>query len=288
MKSSFIAILSLLFLFTFSSCEKVVDLDLPKGESLPYVDAWITDRPGTQTIRLLKSVAYLDEQSPSPIPDAQVSVTDINTGQTFDFNYSNGSYVYQPSDNQPIGAVGHSYRLRIEWQGDVFEATDHLSRVTTVDSIAMEYREEDGQEKEGYYAELFARDLAGATDYSWIRTYRNGAINTHVSEMLAIDGSYEENLADGFLFIPPLREGITSSEKPYQRGDEVKVLIRSLSKETYGFMELVVEQLNNGGLFAKVLVNVPGNLQNQNASGTKKIYGWFATVAETEMKRKVE
>ncbi|KIC95468.1 DUF4249 domain-containing protein [Flavihumibacter solisilvae] len=288
MKNSFIAIVSLFFLVALSSCEKVVDLDAPKGEPLPYVDAWINDRPGTQTIRLLKSVPYLDNQAPTPVPDAQVSVTDLNTGQTFDFNYSNGSYIHQPSDDQPVGTVGHSYRLRIEWQGDVFEATDHLNRVTTVDSIAMEFREKDGEEKEGYYAELFARDIVGATDYSWIRTYRNGVINTHVSEMLAIDGSFEEDIADGFLFIPPLREGITSSEKPYQQGDEVKVLIRSLSKETHGFMELALEQINIGGLFAKVLVNVPGNLQNQNASSAKKIYGWFATVAEAEMSRKVE
>ncbi len=53
--------------------------------------------------------------------------------------------------------------------------------------------------------------------------------------MVSVDGSYYENASDGFVFIEPFREGITSDEKPYIKGDEVKVVVRSLSKTSYDF-----------------------------------------------------
>jgi hypothetical protein len=132
-------------------------------------------------------------------------------------------------------------------------------------------------------------DAVGAVDYYWIRTYRNGALNFHVGEMLSIDGSFDDDgLTDGYTFIPPFRDGVTSGEEPYKKDETVKVLIRSLSKPSYEFMEQVQGQLTNDGLFGKVLHNVPANLKNLQSTGKIKIYGWFGTVAEISATKKVE
>jgi hypothetical protein len=275
-------------LCTLNACERVIDLDLPKGEPIPYLDAWITTDAGVQTIKFLKAVNYMDNKEPEPIPGAQISVTDVTIGQTYVFNYANGAYSYDPGSSASIGVIGHAYKLNIVYNGETFEATNEIKRNTVIDSITYKYQEEKNDEDEGYYAKLYARDLPGAADYYWIRTYRNDKLNQYVGEMLSIDGSYSEDISDGFDFIPPFREGITSGEKPYLIGDKVKVQIRSLTKSTHNFMEQVAAQLSNNGLFAEVLQNVPTNVTNLQPAGKTKIYGWFGTVAQTEATKVIQ
>lgn len=290
MKQYKLYIVALIALYTFSSCEKVVDVNLPDGQKLPYLDAWITDRPGKQTIKFLRAVNYLENKAPEPVTGAQIVLTDITDNKTYSFTYQNGAYEYD-AGAAAIGIIGHQYKLTINWEGQQFEATDVLSRVTKIDSISVEYRDEEqveSDEEPGYYAELHARDLPGGTDYSWIRTYKNGQLNHHVGEMVAIDASFYENVSDGFVFIEPFREGITSGEHPYAKGDVVKVVIRSMSKPSYDFLDQLIDQLDSGGLFAKVLANVPSNIFNQQAGSKTKIYGWFGTVAETDMSKAIQ
>ncbi|MET0300246.1 MAG: DUF4249 domain-containing protein [Flavitalea sp.] len=268
--------------FLFSSCEKVIDLDLPDGEKLVYVDAWINDQPGTQTIKLLRAVNYQDPNGPAALGDATITLTDLTDNIKYDFVFANGAYTYTPAGGEAIGKTNHRYRLEITREGETFAAEDLLPRVATIDSLTLEYKPGDGDfEKEGFYAELYVRDLPGAVDHYWIRTNRNGTRNTFLNDMLSIDGSFYADVADGFLFIPPLREGITSGEKPYQKGDVVSVTLRSLTEGSYVFMEQALKQISNGGLFSEVLQNVPANLSSTTPGSTKKIYGWFGTAGET-------
>jgi hypothetical protein len=254
------------------------------------VDAWITDQPGVQTIKFLKATDYMNANAPAAVSDAQITLTDVTAGKSYPFTFQNGAYNYD-AGTTPIGIVGHSYKLSIGWNGEQFEATDDLKRPSMIDSLTSEYKEADGGDKEGYYVKLYAHDPVGGLDYTWIRTYRNGELNAHVGEMLAADGSFgdgDEGLSDGFTFIPPFRDGVTSGDKPYEKGDVVKVLFRSMSKPSYEFMEQVQAQLTNDGLFGKVLTNVPANVFNLQSTSKTKIYGWFGTVAEVSSTIKVQ
>jgi len=273
----------------FASCEKVIDLNVPVGDPVPYIDAWITDKPGAQQIKFQRAVGYLDNSTPPAIGDAQISVTDLTASKTYNFTFTNGAYTHDPGAGVAIGVIGHEYKLTINWQGETFEAKDKLFRVAPIDSITIEHKEEKGQEKEGYYAKLYAVDPRGQKDYTWIRTYRNGVLNQNVDEVWAIDGSYYENTdSDGFNFILPIREAITSNSKPYKKGDVVKVVMRGISKDGQEFIRMLADQLSNGGMFAKVLANIPTNVTSQKAGSSTKILGWFGTVSETEMSKTAE
>jgi hypothetical protein len=273
---------------SFTSCTKVINLDLPKGEALPYVDAWITDQPGVQTIKFLQAVDYMNKNAPEPVSDAQITVTDVTAGKSYAFTYKNGAYNYD-AGSSAIGVVGHTYKLSINWKGEQFEATDDLKRNTKIDSLTSEFKKADGEDKEGYYVKLYVHDVPGAVDYYWIRTYRNSTLNYHVGELLSADGSFgDDGLTDGYAFIPPFRDGVTSGEKPYEKGDVVKVLIRSLSKGSHDFIEQVQAQLTNDGLFGKVMHNVPANVFNLKSDSKTKIYGWFGATAEISASKKVE
>jgi hypothetical protein len=284
--SSFSVLIAFLVL---SSCEKVIQLDLPDGEKLIYIDAWITDKPGLQSIKLLQAVNYQDQSQPRAVDNAGIRITDVTAAKSYDFSFSNGAYTFNPGSSQSIGIIGHEYKLTVTLNGETYEATDYVSRVTKFDSLSLEYKEGSGDfEKQGFYAEFHARDLPGGTDYYWIQTYRNGARNNYLNDMVSIDGSFYEGISDGYEFIPPFTEGVTSGEKPYQKGDEVKVVMRSLSKSSYAFWEQAINQMASGGMFSEVLQNVPSNIMNTSQQGKSKIYGWFGTVAETSISRKVE
>lgn len=289
MKKLSLYIIAIVSAGLFASCEKVIDLKVPAGEAVPYIDAWITNKNGEQQIKFQRAVGYLDNSAPPVIEDAQMTLTDITINKTYNFNFSNGAYRHNPGADVAIGVIGHEYKLTINWQGEVFEATDKLNRVAPVDSITYEFKEEKGDEKKGYYAKFYAVDLRGQTDYYWIRTYLNGALNQNVNEMWSIDGAYYDDAnSDGFNFIVPLREGITSGNKPYQKGDVVKVVMRGISKDDHKFINMLTEQLSNGGLFAKVLANVPHNMRSNKADSKNKILGWFGTVSETELSKIIE
>lgn len=288
MKSVISYIASIVLIGTLASCEKVINLDLPKGDPLPYIDAWISDQPGIQTVKFLKAVDYLTANEPEAISGADISITDLTTNTTYPFTYNNGAYNYDAGADA-IGVVGHAYKLQIVYNGETFEATDTLKRVTAIDSLTYKFQEEDGEDKAGIYAKLYARDLPGAVDHYWIRTYRNGQLNYHVGEMLSVDGAFDnDGITDGYAFIPPFRDGITSGEKPYEKGETVTVLIRSLSWASYGFIAQALDQLENQGMFASVLQNVPANMKTTKAGSTSKIFGWFGMVAETQASKKIQ
>lgn len=273
----------------FSSCEDKIDLDIPAGTSYPVLDAWITDEPGIQTIRFTKSVPYTQQGAAPFISDAKITVYDDTNGEVYPFEFVDSVYQHGfPADGR-LGQVGHIYRLRVEYDNNVYEARDTVRRVTTIERLEYRFKKKgtDGVREDGYYVRFFATDEAGATDYSWIRSYRNTTENANImADVFAIDGGYSENLSDGQEFTQNMGENINDYEHPYLQGDYAIVKLRSLSYPSYFWVTSVQTQLQAGGLFATVLANVGTNLKNVTEGGGKgKILGWFGasavSVAET-------
>ncbi|WP_161596796.1 DUF4249 domain-containing protein [Chitinophaga vietnamensis] len=272
----FISFAALAFL---TACEDSINLDVPKGQSFPVMDAWITNETGLQKIRFTMSVPYTD-QAPAPIiNDATITLYDLTSGANYPFTFKNDMYTYD-AGNKPIGIIGHAYKLHVAYKGEIFEALDTLRRVPPIDSITFEYKTKDEalSGKEGYYAKFHAKDLSGATDYYWIRSYRNDTTKK-VSDVFSIDGTYDEGLSDGASFILPIAQGITDNDHPFLLNETVIVKIFSITHGNYDFLTQVNDQVHAGGLFAKVLENVRSNVLNTTPNGKIKILGRFGTSA---------
>jgi hypothetical protein len=274
----------------FTACEDVVDLDIEKGTSYPVLDAWITTEPGVQEIRFTKSLPYTD-QTPAPvINDAVITLFDETAGKSYPFTFKNGAYAYDPGDDESIGVIGHAYRLRIEYNTEVFEAMDTIKRITPIDSISYEYQttEENFVEEDGYVAKFHAKDIKGAVDYYWMRSYRNDTKHK-VGDAFSVDGYFDQSVQDGAFFILPIQEAVTDFDKPFQKDEKVIVKLRSLTYQSHFFLTQVEDQINTGGLFAKVLENVKCNAINTTPGGGKsKILGWFGTSAVSSKERIIQ
>lgn len=274
----------------FSACEDTIDLNVAKGTSYPVLDAWITNEPGLQVIRLTNSVPYTD-QAPAPIiKDAIITLIDETANLTYAFNFNDSAYTFNAGDDVSVGVTGHAYRLRVVYKGETFEATDTIKRVTPIDSITYKYKtiDENAVEEDGYYAKFHAKDIEGAVDYYWIRSYRNN-IWRRVADAYSVDGYFDQSVKDGATFILPIQEAITDWDHPYQLNEKVIVKIRSLTYQSHFFLTQVDAQLNAGGLFAKVLENVRSNAVNITpGGGTQKLLGWFGTSAVSSKEKVIQ
>ncbi len=263
-----------------SSCETVIDTGIDSAPTQLAVDAWLTDQPGEQQIRLTQTTNYFDNATPVPALSASVTVGD-NTGRLFNFTDpdNDGVYSWKPAnarDTTRIGVIGRTYGLDIKYKGDSYIAFSQMPRIPNIDSLTFTKEKITPlSSEEGYKAQFYATDLAGSADYYYIRFYRNGQLQNRPQDIsLAYDGAFRGSAnTDGLMFIRPIRESI-NPEKLFALNDSVRVELRALTIDGYAFWELLRRQLQNAGLFATPPSNVPTNIRNQKTGGQAAV-GYF-------------
>lgn len=263
-----------------SSCETVIDASIASAPVQLAVDAWLTDQPGEQQIRLTQTTNYFDNATPAPALSASVTVGD-NAGRLFKFTDpdNDGVYTWKPAnarDTTRIGVIGRTYGLNIYYQGDNYIAFTQMPRIPTIDSLTFTKEKITPISKEeGYRAQFYATDLPGSQDYYYIRFYRNSKLQNRPQDIgLAYNGAFRGSAdTDGLMFIRPIRRSI-NPEKLYALNDTVRVELRTLTVDGYLFWELIRAQLQNTGLFATPPANVPSNIRNQKTGGQAAV-GYF-------------
>jgi hypothetical protein len=257
-----------------TACETVVNPTLEKAVPTLVIDAFIDNEPKTQTIRLSKTVGYLDNATqPPPVLGATVQLTD-DKGNKFAFidEKNNGNYTWQPSaTNKNLGTT--------------FVADSKLNRVPNLDSLGYEFRKAGdfgAGTKDGYFLNFFAKEFPEPGDCYRIKSYRNDTLLNAPQQLnIAYDvyffkGIVPQNPLTEFIF--PIRNAVNDPAKPFKKGDKCRVEILSITEPTFEFFTLVREQQTNTGLFATPPSNVPTNFVSQTNAKTK-VVGWFSISA---------
>lgn len=279
------------------SCEKVVDIDVPQAEPVLVVDAWITNKPEPQVVKLTYTQPYFDSSLPTGASGATVSIVD---DQSTVFNFiedtSNpGKYLWTPPVGSAFGGVGRKYKLTVLVGGETFESISVMKRTTLVDSITFKPEQTRVQYPDGsYVAEFWGKDSVGVGDAYWIRAYKNGVLLNKPSEInLAFDSGFSPGGDfDGVTFIPPIRRSVNAMDKdpkddtkvlsPISSGDSIYVELHSLTLEAFNHVTQLKAQANQPGgfgeLFAKPISNISTNVINTNSSGSK-VVGFFCVSA---------
>ena len=281
----------MLTIIGLSSCEDVIDLKTETGPTQLVVDGWITNQPGIQTITLTWSSAYFDKNPMKPVLGAKVTVTD-NAGKVYEFTDANGTgkYTWGKLNTDTLGHIGGKYSLRIEHEQEVYTSKNEIKRVPKIDSLVytnetLPIKPDDGDgQKTGYIAEFYARDFIGTGDTYWIKEVLNGKTNVDKAAKISIayDAAFGAGApSDGLIFIQPLRRSITY-DSLYQAGSHVGVELHSITNEAFYFLQQIVEQSANGGLFATPIANIKSNVVNADPNGRKAL-GYFGASAVSRM-----
>lgn len=263
---------------TFTACEDVIEVDLDEGTPQLTVDAFITDEPGQQDIRLTITAPYFDNSGAPAATGATVTVMD-NTGLQYNFTDpdNDGYYSWNAGPDTSLAHLGNVYTLQIDYDGESYMSTAFANRVPEIDSISVEFREAEFGAPEGYYASLYAIDFAGLNDFYWIRTSRNDtALDDPAQLNLCKDAAFAGDGADGFTFILPIREAITPFNEPYNEGDTIAVELWSINPELFGWLQEAQTQMQNAGLFAEPPANVSTNIINMDSNSEVSAVGMFS------------
>ena len=271
----------------FSSCEDEITPTLEEAPAIVAIDAWINNKPEPQVINVARTQPFFDNSLPPGVSGAIVQVIDENS-KVFDFiETAAGEYTWTPAEGETFGEIGLQYGLNIEVDGVTYNALSELNPVPPVDSITFTFEEADGPFPEGFFAEFWARDLLGAGDTYWIRTFKNGVFQGKPDEInIAFDAGFSSGgNIDNIIFIAPIRFGVNSFEEdengdllaPFLPGDSIFVELNSITNEAFFFLSEVEIQTDRPGgfaeLFATPLSNVPTNIISSDES--EEVVGFF-------------
>ena len=149
----------LFFLFVFSNCEKVVDIDLSSGEKKIVVDGFISNQKGPYIVQLSRSVNYTNtfKDSKEFEENAEVIIKDDLGNLEVLKEVSPGVYSTDTFGLQ--GIIGRYYSLEIKtFDGQEFESNPELLKspplLDSVYYIPGVEIEEDGQKSDVWYCDF--------------------------------------------------------------------------------------------------------------------------------------
>ena len=273
--------------FSQTACEDIIEVDVEQKQKKLVVDAFIDNQLQTQTIRLTESIPFFDlPGTEPPVTTATVVLADTGTGKIFPFIHDSMGY-YRWNPNELSGdtlTVGSSYALFIIENGDtVVGVTKLYPTADRIDSLRTIPTKGNGPPfiDTGRYCEIFAYDLPGIGNHYWLKTFRNDTLLSDINNLnIAQDMGNNSNGQDGDLFIYPVRfSQLNEFLRPYVDGEKVRVEIHSISREAYYWFQLIVNESNNGGLFATPPVNIMSNLFYLNQNPKRGIAGFFNVAA---------
>lgn len=256
--------LSLLAAFGATSCLDVVSVDIPEGKPLLAVEGAITDQPAPCVVKLTKTVPYFNGEPAPAVRGATVVLTDDQGQRETLREQSPGEYV---STGVVQGRIGGRYTLRIEAEGEQYEAETEIRRTPVIDSLGVEFKEASTGIDEGYYVLYYGPETPGVGDYYRFRVYRNGRLLNQPQDLIVSS----DELVDGNYI-----GAVELNNDPFSQNDRIRVELNSIPRDYFFFLNEVATQINNVGLFASPPANVRTNIRNRNPSSDKQAVGYFA------------
>jgi hypothetical protein len=247
MKKIVLIIFGLIFL---SGCEDVIDVDLNSSEPRLVIDAsinWFKNTTGNeQSIRLTLSAPFFDENVP-PANGANVFITDSNNN-IYNFIEDSNTGIYR--NNTFIPQLNETYALNINYNNEVYTATEILKSVASIDFV--EQNNEGGFTGDDIELKAYYTDPANEENYYFFEFISD----IPVVPTLEV---YEDRFTNGnqiFGFY---------TEEDLESGDEVTIRNYGVSKDFYEFMFILLQQgsQESGGPFETQPATVRGNCINQ-------------------------
>jgi len=254
-----IAFISLLIL---TSCEEVVQLDLPTAPPRIVIEASINWQKGTtgnfQKIKLTTTTGFYDTSVPI-VSGATVSVKN-SSNVNFNFSEISGKGEYVCTNFIPV--INEKYTLTVTSNGQTYTATEVLKSVAPI-------------------TEVIQNDKGGFTGNNIeIKTYFNDPANE--SNFYLYNYSYSSQVLQNFYvdedtFYQGNRFFSVSLSDKVKKGDKINVTHFGISKSYYNYLSVLLSIASNGGgsPFQSPPATVRGNIINTTNAANYPL-GYFS------------
>ncbi|MBW8198383.1 DUF4249 family protein [Flagellimonas abyssi] len=261
-------IILVVIVIIFASCSDVVDVEVQEGPKRLVVEASLDWEKGSegnvQTIRLRESTPFFSTNTNMEVTGASVVVTNEGSGASYNFeDQGNGEYL--TTNFEPV--LEQKYMLRIEYNGEIYTATETMTAVTDITSVFQ-------GRKEGFDDELlevhvvFTDPEVEGNNYLF-KFQREGDLLPDLET--AKDEFLNGNEIDWWYEID---EDDDTEIEPFKPGDVVDIEMYGISKAYYDYIKILISQLGGVGLFESTPVDVKGNCVN-TTNPENYAFGYF-------------
>ena len=244
-------IAGLLFIFFISSCEEVVEIEVPTGESKLVVEAifeiYFDETPvSSKTEVILNSSApYFDENIPT-ITDATVFVTNLSNNTVINFPYDINSKSYKPVLSF-IPQDNVEYELTVVYQGETYKSTSIKQKTPIFESVVQ-----------GDDTLFTGTETEVEIEFNDDLSQENFYIFDFDQEQY---GTLEDRFFNGTLY----NFSTFYFEDQIELPTTVTIKIAAVTKDYFEFYRVILDQSGQGGggPFATVPASLLGNIVNQ-------------------------
>lgn len=241
-------IVCILSIIAFSSCEKVINVNLKNAAPRLVIEGTVDDAGNPAKVIISKTAIFSASSNYPKVTDAVVKITD-NLGNIFSLaETSAGTY----TNATLTGVVGRTYNLSVMLDGKSYTASSTIPRKATLDSLFVD-NNAIGNAAQKWVGVVY-KDPVGFGDNVQVVQTINGKGDrlTHVAYDLYDDGG-----SSAFF--------ITTGKIKLKAGDEVKEELRFIDKNVFRYL-LGIQNLADG-------FTIPEN-PNSNISGN--VLGFFS------------
>ena len=249
-KNSFQIVISLVTIFIFSGCQKVINVDLNEAAPRIVIEGLINDRRGPYTIMISQSGSYFNQPVLSPVSGAMAIITD-NAG-TIDTLKEMTPGIYLTSKTR--GIPGRTYTLKVISENQEYVGSSTMFNHVNIDSLSLVKSQSqrfdfggNTQNELPFEIHCFFRDPMEKNFYR-IKVFRNDSINTENYRLF--DDQYTNGQET------ELRVAHATADDTY------RIELLSLDKQTYEFYSTLEDLLHTNPIFGSTPANPNNNLSN--------------------------
>ena len=167
-KSSLFFSCMLVISTVFSSCEKVIDIDLNTASKKYVIEGTIADRPNSCKVILTQTRDFDQDNSFEGVTGAVVTIAAVGENPVLLAETTPGVY----EATELVGIPGRTYQLKVQVDGSQFSATSTMPQIVPFDSLFI--TERSFFDTKSKYATVSYKDPAGIKNAYRFIQYVNG------------------------------------------------------------------------------------------------------------------
>ncbi|MFK7971685.1 MAG: DUF4249 domain-containing protein [Bacteroidia bacterium] len=246
-----------------ASCEEVIDIDLNSEAPQIVIEASLEASKTVFEVQVSETADYFDAGVQDPIDNATVVLQDAAGTETLLSPVGDGRY---RANIQP--AVDQTYSLRVNIDGEVYEAKSYLPEAVTISALELEYQSGGGPIEPGFQLFINFQDDPAVTNYYRIKNSINGSLQNTGDDLRVTD----DRLFNGGEAHLPLFQTV------FDAGDTVEIALIHFDEQSFGYFDSLTDivanaQGPNAGTAA------PGN---PNSNWTHGALGYFSASSSSK------
>ena len=253
--------------FLLSACERIVELEIPSGESKLVIEGQITSQNEPWSVNLSLSQAYFDQSEMIFVTDAVVTITGSDGTNVILSHTDSGHY---ESSTAYFCTPGVRYTLSVDYKGKKYTASEEAPLAYPIDTIASYYLpDNNGFIEKGYYVFIQGKEREEQGDYYLFKAYRNDTLKDDFGVYIDSDEfgsvSYLNEKFDINNIAAELSLGKTQRPFPFTvlPNDTIKIEQYAITREYYQYIVDLEAQIGRSGTpFDPPPANPNNNISN--------------------------